>query len=131
MDNNYTNYNSNETSYEDGSNNRENGATCEDVTGANEKNEDGANYNDNTPVNYEQETMDYNAIDEILGIRDAKETAILDAIENYIATSTTDKKIDTEITGVDVGNTGVHVEIKWVGTDTPGLKDTSHEDKKN
>ena len=112
MDINYTNYNSNETSYEDGSNNGENVATCEDVTGANKKHEDGANYNDNTPVNYEQETMDNNAIDKIPGMGDATETAILDAIENYIATSTTDKKIDTEITGVDVGNTGVHVESK-------------------
>ena len=75
--------------------------------------------------------MDNNTVVEIPRMGAYEETAILDAIENYIATSTTDKKIDMEITGVDVGNKGFHVESKGVRTDTPGLKDTSHEDKKN
>lgn len=59
--------------------------------------------------------MDNNALDKIPGMGAAEERAILDAIESDIATSTIDTTEYTEITGVEVGNTGVCVEITLLG----------------
>ena len=52
-----------------------------------------------------------NALDKIPGMGATEEIAILDAIESDIATSTIDTTEYMEITGVEVGNIGVWVEI--------------------
>ena len=70
--------------------------------------------------------MDNNSVDKKPGMEAAEETVILDAIENYIAASTTYTTVDMEITGVDVDNTGVRVEITWLDIDTPLLQDSYH-----
>ena len=57
LDNNYNSYNSKDAAYEDVSNNKEYGTTYEDGAGANSTHEDGANYTNNPPGNYEQETI--------------------------------------------------------------------------
>ena len=59
--------------------------------------------------------MDNNALDKIPGMGAAEERAILDAIESDITTSTIDTTEYMEITGVEVGNTGVWVEITVLG----------------
>ena len=59
--------------------------------------------------------MDINALYKIPGMGAAEERAILDVIESDIATSTIDTTEYTEITGVEVGNTGVCVEITLLG----------------
>ena len=71
--------------------------------------------------------MDNNAVDEITGMGYAEETAILDATENYIATSTFFTTVYMDTIVVDVKNTRVRVEITGVGIDTPGVQDKSHE----
>ena len=48
--------------------------------------------------------MDNNNVDKITGMRAAEETSTLEATENDITTSTTDTKVEREITGVEVRN---------------------------
>ena len=75
--------------------------------------------------------MDNNAVDEILGMGAAEETANLDAIENDIEASTTYTTVGTESTGVEAGNIGMRGENTWVCINTPGVQDTSHKGKNN
>ena len=87
VDNNHNNYNSNDTAYKYGTNNKEEGKTYEDGSGANTTHKDGARYTytpatDNPPDNYEHDTMDKNAVYEILGMGATEETEIMDAIED-------------------------------------------------
>ena len=85
MDNNYNNYNGNNTAYEDGANDEEDGKTYKYGAAAKANYECGARYtptpvNDNTPENYEHETININALDKTPGMGAAEETEILDAI---------------------------------------------------
>ena len=82
-------------------------------------------------MNYKQETMNNNAVDETPGMRAAERTAMLDTIYNDTTARNTDTTVDMEITGLDIKNIGVQVEITGVGTKTPGVQDTSHEDNNN
>ena len=93
VDKNYTNYNSNNASYEDSAKYKEDGATDEYGSGTNSTHEDGSIYlptpvTNNPPDNYEIETMYNNAVDETPVMLSSEETSILDAIENDIAAST-------------------------------------------
>ena len=71
VDNNYNNYNINNASYEDGANDKEDGETYEDGAGAKSTHEDVSRYSptpdiDDPPVNYGQETMYNNDLDNTL-----------------------------------------------------------------
>ena len=134
VDNNYNN--SNNAAYQDGANNKKEVATYEDGASSNATHEDGDSYpptsaTNNVPDNYKQEMVDNNYVDEIPEMGTSEESEILDAIENYITASIIDTTVDMEITGFEVNNTGVHVEITGGVIDTPGMKYTSHEDMNN
>ena len=68
VDNNYNNYNSNDTSYEDGTNNKEDVPTYEDGAGVNTTHEGVTNCSEKPPVSYDHETINNNAVYEIPGI---------------------------------------------------------------
>ena len=98
MNNNYNNYNSNGSAYEERSNNKEEESTYEYGAGTNTTHEYCTNYpptpaTDNTPSNYEQKTTYNDAVDKIPGMGAAEEKAILGAIENEINASTIDTTV--------------------------------------
>ena len=74
MDKKYNPYNSNNASYEDGSNNEEDSATNKDGVGANATHKYSTIYTKNSTENYEQDTMDHNASDETPVMEAAEET---------------------------------------------------------
>ena len=78
MENKYNNHNKNNAAYVNWANNKEYGATYVDGTGTNTTHENSARYpptpaTNNTPENYEQETMDKNNVGKAPGIWAAEE----------------------------------------------------------